>query len=52
MPDDVKFLKDYWERELSDSIKWLREHPEDCQARRDNFKALHALEILGVQYRA
>ena len=43
------FLKSFWESRLQESTEYLEAHPDNERARKDNFRALHALEILGVK---
>ena len=45
----VEFLKEFWAIRLRKSTEYLQEHDDSERARKDNFRALHALEILGVK---
>jgi hypothetical protein len=43
------FLKEFWAIRLRESTEYLQKRPDNERARKDNFRALHALEILGVR---
>jgi hypothetical protein len=45
----VEFLKEFWAVRLRESTECLQKHPDNERACKDNFRALHALEILGVK---
>jgi len=44
-----EFLQEFWAIRLRESTEYLQEHPDNERARKDNFRALHALEILGIR---
>lgn len=43
------FLREFWAVRLRESTEYLEKRPDNERARKDNFRALHALEILGVK---
>ena len=44
-----EFLQEFWAIRLRKSTEYLQKHPDNERACKDNFRALHALEILGIR---
>jgi hypothetical protein len=47
--EEINKLKDIYSKNLRDTYEMLVRDPDDMRALRDNFKCLHALDILGMR---